>query len=100
MRQSPFKVILSSLCLLVFLTITLEACSSSQVQKESGSKRITKEELKALIDDPDTIIIDVRLRFQWEKSKQKIKGAVHEDPFEEVTSWAGSYPKDKRIVLY
>ena len=100
MRQLSLKVLISSLCLLLLLAITLEACSLSQIQRESKSKRITKDELKALIDDPDTIIIDVRLGIQWEKSEQKIKGAVHEDPLAEVASWAGNYPKDKNIVLY
>lgn len=63
-------------------------------------RRITKEDLRALLDDPNTTIIDVRPERDWQQSERKIKGAVHEDPMQEEGSWARKYPKDKDIVLY
>lgn len=59
--------------------------------------RMTKEELKPLLGNPDVVILDVR--FEWGDSPTKIAGAVHENP-EKVADWSFKYPKEKRIVLY
>jgi hypothetical protein len=61
--------------------------------------RITKEELKAMIGNPNVIIIDVRTNAGWNESKLKIKGAVREDPTQ-VKSWIEKYPLDKTFVFY
>jgi len=61
--------------------------------------RITKEELRALIDNPNVIIVDVRTNAGWSESKLKIKGAVREDPTK-VKSWIEKYPLDKTFVFY
>lgn len=61
--------------------------------------RITKEELKSMLDNPDGVILDVRGSNSWRTGGEKIKGAVREDP-KGVESWAIKYPKDKKLVLY
>jgi len=61
--------------------------------------RITKEELKAELENPDVVILDVRRDKDWTDSDQKIKGAIREDG-KEYKSWAENYPSDKKIVLY
>jgi rhodanese-related sulfurtransferase len=61
--------------------------------------RMTKDELKAMLGNPDLVIIDVRLERDWNKSDSKIKGAVREEPVH-IESWANKYPKDKILVLY
>ncbi len=61
--------------------------------------RMTKEELKALVDQPDVVIIDVRYGKDWTRSDAKIKGAIREDP-EELKSWANKYAPHQTIVLY
>ena len=61
--------------------------------------RMTKEELKGLMVKPDVVIIDVRAKSDWEGSKEKIQGAVREDP-STVTDWASKYPKDKTLIFY
>ncbi len=61
--------------------------------------RITKEELKGMIGNPNVIIIDVRTNAGWSESKLKIKGAVREDPTQ-VKSWIEKYPPDKIFVFY
>jgi predicted sulfurtransferase len=61
--------------------------------------RMTKEELKSRLDDPDVVIVDVRVGKDWKGSEFKIKGAVREDPTE-FSTWAEKYPKDKTLVLY
>jgi rhodanese-related sulfurtransferase len=60
---------------------------------------MTKEELKAKLDDLNFIVVDVRLGTDWAGSDLKIKGAVREEP-EAVESWANKYPKDKTLVFY
>jgi len=62
--------------------------------------RVSKEELKSMLNDPRVIILDVRAAGDWDKSKIKIQGAVREDPNKSAKSWADKYSKDKTIVLY
>ena len=61
--------------------------------------RMTKEELKPLLDNPDAVILDVRVSRDWKGSERKIKGAIRENP-KRFESWAHKYSKDKTIVLY
>ena len=61
--------------------------------------RITKEELKPMLGNPDMILVDVRTASSWDESDSKIQGAVREDP-KKVSSWADKYPKDKTFVFY
>ncbi len=61
--------------------------------------RMTKEELKGHLGDPNVIILDVRTERDWKDSDLRIKGAIREDPTN-VDAWLGKYPKDKTIVLY
>lgn len=61
--------------------------------------RIAKEEVKALLNDPNIAILDARIAPDWKKSDQRIKGAVRVDPHD-VGAWAGNYPKDKKIIVY
>ena len=61
--------------------------------------RITKEELKEMLGNPDVIIIDLRLGRDWENSELKIEGALREDPGN-LNSWISKYPREKTLVLY
>jgi len=61
--------------------------------------RITKEELKTMMDNTKVVIVDVRTNPEWNISKVKIKGAVREDPTK-VKSWIKKYPPDKTFVFY
>jgi hypothetical protein len=61
--------------------------------------RMTKEQLRPLLDDPDVVILNVRTSRDWKRSEKKIKGAVRENP-KGFESWAHKYPKDKALVLY
>jgi hypothetical protein len=62
--------------------------------------RITKEKLLPMMGSPDLVILDVREASHWKDSKWKIKGAIREDPEEDVITWAEKIPKDKTLVLY
>jgi hypothetical protein len=60
---------------------------------------MTKDELKALLGNPDLVILDVRRGSDWTSSDLKIKGALREEP-NDIESWANKYSKDKVLVLY
>ena len=61
--------------------------------------RITKEELKAVLENSKVIIADDRSAADWTSSEYMIKGALRVAPGEEET-WAARYPKDEMIVFY
>ena len=60
---------------------------------------MTKEELKAQLDNSDVIILDVRTGRDWKSSEFKIKGAIRTNP-NNLDEWAEVYPKNKTLVLY
>ncbi len=81
--------------LFIFFTVVV----LTTFAKSADAPRMTKDELKAMLGNPDLIIIDVRYGRDWTDSDLKIKGAVREDP-EAFDSWANKYPKDKTLVFY
>ena len=85
--------------LVVTCVLILAGCFQN-LAPESKVPRITKEELKSWLGKPDVIVMDVREPDDWNKSKEKIAGAVREDPEKDIKSWASKYPKDKTIVFY
>jgi rhodanese-related sulfurtransferase len=52
-----------------------------------------------MLDDPDLLVLDVRRGKDWTSSEFKIKGATYAKP-DAYDTWANTYPKDKKIVLY
>ena len=74
-------------------------CMLAQLSIAAEVPRMTKEELKAKLDNPDVVIVDVRAGKDWKGSEFKIKGAIRENPAK-FSSWAEKYPKDKTLVLY
>ena len=82
----------------MFLLISLLA-GLPVIASASDVPKISKEELNAMLNNPDLIIIDVRRERDWNSSSLKIRGAAWED-FLDVDIWAQKYPKNKTIVLY
>ena len=81
--------------LLIFFVVGILATFA----RSADIPRIKKDELKAMLDNSDLVIIDVRAQSDWKEDDSKIKGAIREDP-ESVRSWAEKYSKDKTFVLY
>ena len=79
--------------LLAIVPFALSAMAGDEVP------RVTKDELKKMLDNPEVMIVDVRLENQWEKTELKIKGATWKNP-NDVNLWADIYPKDKTLVFY
>ena len=93
MRNRMTATVVMSLALAVLLLLS-GTDVSAQVEKMS------KDELKAMLGKPELVVIDVRQAGDLVKSNLKIKGAVREDPKQDIKSWADKYPRDKTIVLY
>ena len=85
--------------LLATLMILFMVGGCTTLAKSTDAPRMTKDELKAMLGDPNFIVVDVRLGADWTGSDLKIKGAAREDP-EAIESWATKYPKDKTLVFY
>ena len=81
--------------LLIFFVLGLMATFA----KSADVSRMKKDELKAMLDNPNVVIIDVRANADWVKSNLKVKGAVREDA-KKVNSWMEKYSKDKTLVFY
>ncbi len=86
---------ITSLFILPFLILLTDISKSVAVDVPT----ITKEELKAQLDNSDVMILDVRTGTDWKSSEFKIKGALRADP-NEFDSWSTTYPKDKTLILY
>ena len=84
---------------LATLLIFFMVVGCTMFERSVDAPRMTKEELKAMLGNPNLIIIDVRYGKDWTDSDLKIRGAVREDP-EAFDSWANKYPKDKTLLFY
>lgn len=87
---------------LVFAAAILSAGSILMMTSSVHSQevaRISKEEVRKMLGNPGCIIIDVRQQADWNASKEKIEGAVREDP-DKVASLMDKYPKDKTLIFY
>ena len=84
---------------LATLSICFMVAGCTMFGKSGDAPRMTKDELKARLGNPDLLIIDVRYGKDWTDSDSKIKGAIREDP-KAFDSWASKYPKDRTLVFY
>ncbi len=91
--KGKWLLILATMASLVFVGGLVMTAAAKEVP------RMTKEELKEKLGDPNVVIIDVRTGSDWKASDIKIQGAVREDP-KMLKEWAGKYDKNKTYVLY
>ncbi len=82
-------------CLVIFLGMGMFV---SQLLS-ADAPRMSTDELKALLGNPDLILLDVRSGIDWNDSDLKIQGAIREEPGQ-INSWSNKYSKEKIIVLY
>lgn len=74
-------------------------CAVPVTLRAEDAPRMDRDELKALLDDPGVIILDVRTSADWKQSDSKIRGAQRPSTGD-VDTWEKVYPKDKTLVLY
>ena len=92
MKKRTLTMLKISLSLALKAILTINAAAATV-------PKMTKEELRAMLDNPDVIVVDVRIGRDWKASEYKIEGAVRVD-HSEVKSWASRYGKDKTLVIY
>ena len=92
MKKRTLAMLKVSLSLALMTVLTINAAAATV-------PKMTKEELRAMLDNPDVIVLDVRVGRDWKASEYKIEGAVRVD-HSEVKSWASRYGKDKTLVIY
>jgi len=82
-----------SVFLIFFVLSVFSPAFSSEV------KLIDKDELKAMLGNPDLVILDVRSGKDWSSSEFKIKDAVRltGDTLEAITQ---KISKDRTLVFY
>ena len=85
--------------IVVMFALALVMTSMGTPQAGSDVPLMTIDELNAMLDDPDLLVLDVRRGKDWTSSEFKIKVATHAKP-DAYEKWADTYPKDKKIVLY
>jgi rhodanese-related sulfurtransferase len=61
---------------------------------------ITKEQLKAILDEPDLVILDVRLGSDYFSSDSKIKGAIRPDMGALIWHTVSQHPTENMFVVY
>lgn len=85
----------------ILLGITFLLLSASVLPSYGADNvpRISTDQLKNIIDDPDLVLLDVRTEKDWDSSDKKIVRAIRVDP-EDIESWIGNYSKDQKIILY
>ena len=88
-----------SILFVAVITVFAVAAVFAMPAAAQDAKRMTIEELKGMLGNPDLVIVDVRRDGDWNSSAIKVKGALREDP-EKVDTWMSKYPKDKTLVFY
>jgi hypothetical protein len=81
------------ICYFVIIPCVWSAAHAADVE------RVTKEQLKEMIEKKNPIIVDVRLEKHWKNSPYKIKGAIRGNP-EAFQSWSDTHPKTSILILY
>lgn len=82
---------------IVSLGIVFSLIASIGIAAEAA--RMSQDELKSKLDNPEVVIVDVRSYTDWIMSREKIQGAEREN-YRDFEGWATKYPKDKTVVLY
>jgi len=100
MKTHIYSSIWIRLCLIIAVLGLLLLGYSRVSASEIKVPRITKEEVKSMLGEPDVIILDVRSAKDWRDSEWKIKGAVREERKGEISDWMDKHPKGKTFVLY
>lgn len=85
--------------MLMVLMVAALLTGMGKLTSTESVPRISKEEVKAELGRPDFVVLDVRTAGDWADSKEKIVGAIREDP-DSIEKWAGNYPKARTLVLY
>ena len=88
-----------SIILLVALLLPAAFAENLAANNALAVPRMSVNELKKQLGNPDMAIIDVRRQKNWWSSTEKILTAAREDPAK-VSQWYTTYPRDKIFIFY
>jgi hypothetical protein len=93
--RNPFGIagLIIALLAVIVPCVTVATAASVEVP------RISIEQARQMLDNPDVVIIDVRNAKAWWKSRTKILNAVREE-LGSINQWEGKYRKDKTLIFY
>lgn len=101
--------IIVCICVLLFASSVVGASIVIGSSKEESANkeqipfpevpRISKEEVRDLMVQPDVVLLDTRPEEEWRSGDFKLPGAVHENPLE-FASWASKYSKEQMLIMY
>lgn len=102
--MKPFTAVVVPLLMAGLLMMCAAAPDDCAAQEKAGvpslqAPAITPDELHAILDEPDVLVLDVRIETDWEGSRNQIPGAVRKDP-NAVDAWAEEIDKGKRVITY
>jgi len=88
-----------SIILVVALLLPAAFAENPAANDGLAIPRMSVNELKNQLGNPDLTIIDVRRQKNWWSSTNKILTASREDPAK-VSQWYTTYPRDRVLVFY
>jgi len=96
--MSDQKFFVNVTLLIAYLVIFAHGPALAAADKNNVTE-ISAAQVKELLGQPKTAIIDVRRSRSWWQSGKKILSAVREDP-SKVDKWAQNYTKDMTLIFY
>ena len=86
---------------LISILLVSYGCASLVRMKHTlqGVEKVTVAELRVIITEKDTNLLDVRDPPDWARSSVKIPTAIRENP-NETARWAQKYDKDRKLIVY
>ena len=94
-----FKISLKPQAISILLLIPLVMLHLSCANISLAYQKMTKEELKEILNNDNVIILDVRESKDWQSSNYKIENAVRIDPHSTNLATL-PFSKDITLVLY
>jgi hypothetical protein len=87
------KLFLVALCLALSIILLGTSLQADEVP------RMTKEQLKAMLGNPELVLLDARRGVDWSSSEFKIQGAAYVGG-EDYSDWSTRIDRNKTVVLY
>jgi hypothetical protein len=79
--------------------LALAGLGASATAADAPFKVWTPADLKAQLDNPDVVVVDVRTGSDWASSDEKVKGAIRVERAD-ASILSERYGKDKTFVFY
>ena len=82
-----------------FLSLVFVGSRATASETRTEAPRMTVEQLNEILENPDLVILDVRVGLIALTGEPKIKGAIRKEP-KKAPEWGAGLDKNKTYVLY